>query len=70
MPPTEDKPTETPNREAAKYRRQLREVETERDRLTETLTTYRRREAEQYAEAAGMARGAACSTSGLTFPSC
>lgn len=49
---------ENANREAAKYRRQLRDAEAERDRLAETVTRYQRAEAEQYAEAAGMVRGA------------
>lgn len=49
---------DNPNREAARYRRQLREVEAERDQISATLGTYRRRDAEQIAETAGMASGA------------
>lgn len=49
---------DNPNREAAKYRRQLREAEAERDQLRETVTGYRRAEVEKHAEAAGMVRGA------------
>lgn len=40
-------------RDAAKYRTQLREVEAERDTLTEQLTTARRHIADQAIEAAG-----------------
>jgi len=46
-----------PGAEAAKYRRRLRETEAERDSLSTALDTYRRRDAEQAAEAAGLARG-------------
>ncbi len=52
-PESDDKPSN----EAAKYRRRLRETEAQRDTLTATLDTYRRRDAEQAAEAAGLARG-------------
>lgn len=45
------------NREAAKYRRQAREAQAERDQLREVVTAYRRREAEEAAEAAGLERG-------------
>jgi len=55
---TDDPAEEKPDREAAKYRRRLRETEAERDRLTEALGVYRRRDAEQAAEAAGLLRGA------------
>ncbi len=46
-----------PGAEAAKYRRRLRETEAERDSLSTALDTYRRRDAEQVAEAAGLANG-------------
>lgn len=39
----------SPNAEAAKYRRQLREVEAERDTLAERLTTLQRTEVERLA---------------------
>lgn len=50
-PPTAPEETEenAGNREAARYRRRLRETEAERDGLAERLTTYQRREAEQIA---------------------
>ena len=51
--PTDDKP----GAEAARYRRRLREAEAQRDTLTATLDTYRRRDVERAAEAAGLARG-------------
>lgn len=41
-------------REAAKYRTRLREVEAERDQLLTQLQAMRRREAERYAETAGL----------------
>lgn len=48
---TEATDTEQPNgnREAAKYRRQLREAETERDGLRERVTAYERAEVERLA---------------------
>jgi hypothetical protein len=48
-------PAETPNAEAARYRRRLREVERERDRLTGTLERYQRAQVERIAQEAGMA---------------
>ena len=55
--PVEEPPKESGNAEAARYRTRLRETETERDSLRSTLDTYRRRDAELAAEAAGMAKG-------------
>ena len=46
--PADDDPS-APAREAAKYRRRLRETETERDGLAERLAGYQRREAERIA---------------------
>jgi hypothetical protein len=46
------------NAEAARYRTRLRETEAERDTLLSAVDTYRRRDVERVAEAAGMARGA------------
>lgn len=43
-------------REAAKYRRRLRETEAERDSLTEQVNTLRRSVAEQIAATSGMAK--------------
>jgi hypothetical protein len=43
-PPSDSEPS--PNSEAARYRVQLREVQAERDALTERLTGYQRRECE------------------------
>ncbi|WP_051021155.1 hypothetical protein [Nocardia araoensis] len=40
---------QTPNREAAKYRRQLRTVETERDALRERVTAFEREQVERLA---------------------
>ncbi|WP_051046295.1 hypothetical protein [Nocardia asiatica] len=50
-PATETDSGEQPNgnREAAKYRRQLRETETERDALRERVTAYERAEVERLA---------------------
>lgn len=51
-PPQEDAHVDeqqSPNKEAAKYRRQLREAETERDALLETVTALRRAEVERIA---------------------
>lgn len=45
-------PTDKPSREAAKYRRQLREVEAERDQLREQLTTARHGNLDSYIEKA------------------
>lgn len=42
----------TPSREAAKYRRRLRDTETERDTLAETVTTLQRNEVERLAASA------------------
>ena len=42
-------PPESGNREAARYRRALRETETQRDALTERVATYQRRDAERVA---------------------
>ena len=53
----EEPSKESANAEAAKYRTKLREAETERDSLRGTLDTYRRRDVERTAEAAGMAKG-------------
>ena len=53
----QEAPEGTSNAEAAKYRRRLRETEAERDSLTTALDAYRRRDVEQAAEAAGLARG-------------
>jgi len=53
--PSADDPS-APAREAAKYRRKLRTVETERDGLAERLAGYQRREAERLA-AAELSRG-------------
>ena len=46
---TETEPTDTGNREAAKYRRQLREAEAERDQLRSTIDAMRRRAIEDIA---------------------
>jgi hypothetical protein len=43
-----------PGREAAKYRRRLREAETERDRLSERIESLQRAEVERLATAAGL----------------
>ncbi|TDL01542.1 hypothetical protein EI067_00375 [Mycobacterium paragordonae] len=43
-----------PGREAAKYRRRLREAETERDRLSERIESLQRAEIERLATAAGL----------------
>ena len=45
------------NREAARYRTRLREVEAERDQLLGVVTGYRRSEVEKAAEDAGLVRG-------------
>lgn len=44
-----DTPPESPNAEAARYRRRLREVETERDTLAARVETFQRREVERLA---------------------
>ncbi|MEE2855401.1 MAG: hypothetical protein VX424_22430 [Actinomycetota bacterium] len=44
--PEDDSPDASPNSEAARWRRQLREVEAERDALTERVQGYMRRECE------------------------
>lgn len=44
--PEDDSPDTSPNSEAARWRRQLREVEAERDALTERVQGYQRRECE------------------------
>lgn len=44
-----EKPTISPNREAARYRRQLRQTETERDTLRDRLTALQRAEVERLA---------------------
>lgn len=45
----EEEPTDRPGREAAKYRRQLREVQAEAEQLRGQLDAMRRREAERLA---------------------
>lgn len=47
--PVQDDTPATPNREAAKYRRRLREAETERDTLAGRVETLQRREVERHA---------------------
>jgi hypothetical protein len=44
--PEDESPDASPNAEAARYRRQLREVEAERDALTDRVRDYQRRECE------------------------
>ncbi len=56
-------PVAAARREAASYRRRLRDVEAERDRTAQALQTYQRREVEQLAERGG-AFGAGAMNSG------
>ncbi|OBK58296.1 hypothetical protein A5656_16615 [Mycobacterium gordonae] len=44
--PEADSPESSPNSEAARYRRQLRDVQAERDALTDRVRAYQRRECE------------------------
>lgn len=62
---TEDKATAS--REAAKYRRQLREAEAERDTLAGRLAAQQRAEVDRLAEAAGI-RPAALWATGIDLP--
>lgn len=48
-----DRPPISPNREAARYRRQLRQTESERDTLRERLTALQRAEVERLAGTTG-----------------
>lgn len=49
---------EAPNKEAAKYRTQLRAAEAQRDAFAAVVGTYQRREVETLAETAGLTAGA------------
>jgi sulfur relay (sulfurtransferase) DsrC/TusE family protein len=54
IPTDSVEPADKSNREAAKYRRQLRDVEAERDGLLEQVTGWRKQQAENIAQAHGL----------------
>lgn len=64
--PTEAAPGDKAAREAAKYRRRLREVEAERDRLAEQVEALQRAEIERLSYAEHRVKGAAIWAGGYT----